>query len=158
MNSLNLARSLADVQSGVILASVEIAAPVERVFAALTRPEKITRWWGKEGVYKTESWSSDFRVGGKWQADGSNADGTTFSVSGTYLEIDPPRTIVQTWKSSWDGDNETRLSYRLVQIDSGTEVTLRHEGFIGRPSSCEGHSQGWELILNWLANYLTHVN
>ena len=154
MNNLNLSRSLADVQSGVILASVEIAAPVERVFAALTRPEQITRWWGKEGIYKTESWLSDFRVGGNWKADGRNADGTTFSVSGTYLEIDPPKKIVQTWKSGWDGDNETRLTYRLEQVDRGTKVTLRHEGFVGRPGSCEDHAKGWELVLNWLARFL----
>jgi len=30
-------------------------------------------------------------------------------------------------------------------------VTLWHKGFFGRPESCQGHTEGWERVLGWLA-------
>jgi hypothetical protein len=36
----------------------------------------------------------------------------------------------------------------------GTKVTVRHEGFVGRPESWGTHAEGWELVLNWLEQYL----
>ncbi len=44
------ARSVADLTSGVILASVEIAAPPERVFPALTDPNALKRWVAGEVI------------------------------------------------------------------------------------------------------------
>jgi uncharacterized protein YndB with AHSA1/START domain len=154
MTNSRSARSIADIERGVILARVEIAAAPERVFCALTDPDEIPRWWGSAEVYQTETWSADFRVGGAWRADGRGADGRPFSVSGRFLEIDPPRKVVQTWKPDWDGGHETTLTYELVAIDGGTRLTVRHEGFVGRAESCEQHSQGWEMVMGWLANYL----
>ena len=46
MSSQRSARALADVNGGIILAEVEIAAPPERVFRALTQSDEIVRWWG----------------------------------------------------------------------------------------------------------------
>jgi uncharacterized protein YndB with AHSA1/START domain len=50
---------MADVESGTILASLEIAAPPERVFRALTSADEIVRWWGADEVYRTTSWRKD---------------------------------------------------------------------------------------------------
>jgi uncharacterized protein YndB with AHSA1/START domain len=154
MTNSRSATSIADLDRGVILARVEIAVPPERVFRALTSSEEITRWWGSCESYTTETWTTDFRVGGPWKATGRSGDGTPFSVSGTFLEIDPPHKIVQTWKPDWDDGNETTLTYRLVPTASGTRLTVRHEGFIGRVQSCEEHTAGWEAVLGWLSRYL----
>jgi uncharacterized protein YndB with AHSA1/START domain len=148
------ARAVADVAGGRLLASVEIAAPIERVFRALSSAE-VTEWWGSKDLYRTTSWVGDLRPGGHWRSEGVAADGTPFSVEGTYLEIDAPRKLVQTWKAAWDGGNETTITYLLESIESGTRLTLRHEGFALRADSCRGHAEGWERVLGWLAAFAT---
>jgi uncharacterized protein YndB with AHSA1/START domain len=147
------ARAVADLTSGSILATVEIAAPPERVFEALTTSE-LTKWWGSDDTYRTTHWTADLRVGGHWRVEGRGADGSPFSVEGDFLEIDPPRKLVQTWIAAWDGGNTTTITYRLEPIEGGTRITLRHEGFAGRPQSCEGHGNGWERVLEWLGAHL----
>jgi uncharacterized protein YndB with AHSA1/START domain len=149
------ARAIADVTNGTILASVEIAVPPERVFRALTSPEEIVRWWGSEELYKTTRWTSDFKVGGAWRAEGQGSDGVAFAVVGKYLEIDPPRKIVQTWQPDFDDNQLTTITYLLEPIDAGTRVTLRHEGFADRAQSCRNHAFGWENVLDWLSGFVT---
>jgi uncharacterized protein YndB with AHSA1/START domain len=147
------ARAVADVDHGRILASAEIAAPVERVFRALTTDD-ITSWWGSPEEYRTTAWVGDVRRGGRWRADGVGADGSSFSVEGEFLEVEPPHLLVQTWKAAWDGGNVTTITYRLEPIEGGTRLTLLHEGFAERVESCRGHATGWELVLGWLGQHL----
>jgi uncharacterized protein YndB with AHSA1/START domain len=147
------ARAVADTGAGTILAAVEIAAPPERVFRALTTDE-VTKWWGSADWYRTTEYTADLRPGGRWRSAGVGADGKSFSVEGEFREIDPPRKLVHTWKAPWDGDQETVVTYRLEAIDGGTRVTLRHDGFAGRAESCSGHGQGWERVLGWLTKFV----
>ena len=152
---LKSARAVADVNEGILLASVEIGAPPERVFGALASDD-ITRWWGSDDLYRTTKWTGDVRPGGTWVAEGVGRDGP-FSVRGEFLEVDPPRKLVQTWQADWDGNHTTTITYRLEPIAGGTRLTLRHEGFRDRPESCRGHSDGWELVLTWLRTYLARA-
>jgi uncharacterized protein YndB with AHSA1/START domain len=147
------ARAIADLSGGTILATVEIAVPPERVFRALTTDE-VTAWWGSADTYRTTAWQADLRVGGRWRAAGRGSDGQPFAVEGQYLEIDPPRKLVHTWEAPWDGGNVTTVSYRLDPIEGGTRVTLRHDGFAGRPESCAGHTEGWQRVLGWLKQHV----
>jgi uncharacterized protein YndB with AHSA1/START domain/uncharacterized protein YciI len=132
---------------------VLIAAPPERVFRALTT-EDVTRWWGAPETYRTTAWTADLRPGGHWQARGVGAEGAPFGVEGEYLEVEPPRKIVQTWRADWDGGATTTVTYRLEAVPEGTRLTLRHEGFGDREASCRDHGQGWERVLGWLSAYL----
>lgn len=147
-------RALADVDAGKILASVDIAATAERVFSALTNPEELVRWWGSDDLYRTKTWTSELEVGGSWRAEGASADGRPFVVKGEYLEIDPPRKLVQTWKADWDGGHLTTITYLLEPIAEGTRVTVRHDGFVGRAESCRGHGNGWVRVLAWLTAHV----
>jgi uncharacterized protein YndB with AHSA1/START domain/uncharacterized protein YciI len=150
-----VARAVADTSEGVIFATVDIAAPAERVFQALTRCDEVVRWWGAAEWYRTTEWTADVRAGGRWQAKGVSADGSPFTVGGEYLEVDPPRRLVQTWKPTWDPGPATTLTYRLEAIDGGTRLHLRHEGFGDRAGSCQQHAEGWELVFGWLSGHLT---
>jgi len=144
------AKAVADVSAGMVVATVDIRVPPERVFAALSSRE-VCDWWGDPSMYRTTEWRSDVRVGGAWRAAGIGADGSSFSVGGTYLEVDPPRKLVQTWNPDWDELPETRITYLLEPIDGGTRLTLRHEGFgPAHRESCRGHADGWERVLGWL--------
>ena len=92
-----------------------------------------------------------------WRAEGKGKDGKPFAVHGVYLEIDPPRKLVQTWVAAWDGGAETTVTWRLEPAGSGTRLTLRHDGFGDRSESCTGHAEGWERVLGWLAAFSTPV-
>jgi uncharacterized protein YndB with AHSA1/START domain len=147
------ARAIADLDAGTILATVDIAAPPERVFRALTTDE-ITRWWGSDELYRTTGFTADLRVGGRWRSEGTGRDGAAFAVEGEFLEIDAPRKLVQTWRPTWDpAAAATRITYRLEPIDGGTRLTLRHEGFGEQRESCAGHANGWQRVLGWLAGF-----
>jgi uncharacterized protein YndB with AHSA1/START domain len=149
------ARAIADVTRGIVLATVEIAAPPERVFRALVDPEEVVRWWGSPDLYTLTAWSADLRVGGRWSSAGRGADGTDFTVEGEFLEIDRPRRLVQTWRPSWEPGPPSTIAYQLEAVGEGTLVTVRHDGFGDRAESCRGHANGWERVLGWLTGHLT---
>ena len=142
------ATAVADVTQGVVLARVEIAAPPERVFRALTT-EELTKWWGSAEDYETTSFTIDLRAGGRWRTEGKGRDGSAFHVEGEVLEVDAPRRLVQTWKPSWEPGAATTITYTLDAIDGGTRVTVRHTGFTN-PQSCDSHANGWIRVLGWL--------
>jgi uncharacterized protein YndB with AHSA1/START domain len=146
------AHAIADVANGMLLATVDIAAPAERVFRAITSDE-ILNWWGSPDTYRTTKWIGDLRVGGAWRTEGVSKDGKPFAVDGEFLEIDPPQKLVQTWRADWDGKNLTTITWRLEAIDGGTRLTLRHDGFAGRKQACEGHTQGWARVLDLLRDH-----
>lgn len=144
-------RALADLSAGLIHASVEISAPRERVFRAISSPE-VAEWWGSPETYRVTKWTGEIRAGGWWKSEGVGADGTPFSVGGEVLEVDPPRLLVQTWRYAHAPEETTTLTYRLETIPDGTRLTIRHEGFRDA-SACEGHSRGWERVLGWLVRW-----
>lgn len=144
------ARAVADVSRGIILATVDVQAPPERVFRALTDPKEVPAWWGSPDTYRVTEFEGDLRVGGRWRSSGRGGDGAAFSVEGEYLEIDPPHRLVHTWRAPWDGNHSTTVRYQLVPIEGGTRITLWHEGFGDRAASCESHTDGWSRVLGWL--------
>jgi uncharacterized protein YndB with AHSA1/START domain len=150
-----------------VQAEIFIAAPPERVFAALTDPAQTRCWWGQEGVYRITESKVDLRPGGKWRSDGVGSDGTPFYVEGEYLEIDPPRLLVHTWISSYGGALKTVVRWELEPTDvhglhpsgpkragTGTLVKVRHEGFAGAPQQAMSHAEGWKRVLGWLQEFL----
>jgi len=152
------ARAVADVTQGIIHAVVEIEAPPERVFQALTDPAELVAWWGSDDTYRTTGWEADLRVGGAWRSHGVANDGTPFSVGGEYLEVDPPRRLAHSWRPDWDSAHVTTVHYQLDPLPLGTRVTVRHHGFEGRAESCNAHTAGWERVLGWLGAHVSdHV-
>jgi uncharacterized protein YndB with AHSA1/START domain len=144
------ARAIADVTEGVILATVDIAAPIERVFRGISDPTELVTWWGSPDTYQTEAWDSDFRVGGKWEARGRGREGRPYAVRGEFLVIDPPHRLVQTWSYDWDAAQTTTVSYQLEAIEGGTRLTVRHSGFGAHHADCRSHGEGWQMVLGWL--------
>lgn len=143
--------AIADADKGIVLARVDIAAPPERVFRALTTDE-VSQWWGQPELYQTTKHTMELRPGGAWRSEGVSAEGDAFHVSGEVIEVDPPHRLVFTWKSSWD-EGATTVSYRLDATATGTRVTVRHTGF-ANPASCGDHADGWERVFGWLDAHL----
>ncbi len=150
-------RAVADGGGGTIIAAAEVAAPPERVFRALTTNE-VERWWGHADFYRQTEWTADLRVCGQWSVTVRFADGKINGGTGEFFEIDPPRKLVMTRKFKEHpllGTRETTITYRLDPIPTGTRVTVRDEGFIGRSEAAHGNAEHWERVLGWLDAYLT---
>jgi uncharacterized protein YndB with AHSA1/START domain len=149
--SLRSARAVADLTDGIILASVEIAAPPERVFQAISSAE-IASWWGSSETYHVTRWTGDVRVGGKWRSEGVSATGGAFAVGGEFLAVDPPFLLVHTWQYEHKPSDVTTVRYRIEPMPGGSRVTVRHDGFTDR-TDCDAHARGWERVLTWLTDF-----
>jgi len=152
------ARAVADTEKGMVLATTDLVMTPDRVYRALTEAEEIERWWGSVDTYRMTEWKADFRVGGKYSVNVSRPDGHKFPASGQFLELDAPHKLVHTRKYEWEhpllGKRETKISYLLDPIETGTRVTVRHEGFAGCIDAAYEHAEGWERVLGWLDHYL----
>jgi uncharacterized protein YndB with AHSA1/START domain len=138
-----------------IALEVQIAAPPERVFQAITDPTQLLRWWGQQGMYRGTKWCTDLRPGSQWRCEGvSDVDGSAYNVSGEYLEVDPPRLLVHTWISSWGGPLKTVVRWELEPASDGTVVRLHHGSFAGAPAQAKGHYEGWQRVLGWMQAFV----
>jgi uncharacterized protein YndB with AHSA1/START domain len=143
--------AVADVAVGTVHAVVEIAAPPEKVFHALTDPRELAAWWGSDDTYRSFDWQIELRTGGKWSCRTRNArDGGQMSVRGEYLVVEPPRLLVCTWLPSWENFAPTTIRYELEATAKGTRLSVTHTGFASR-AACESHAQGWTQVLAWLS-------
>jgi uncharacterized protein YndB with AHSA1/START domain len=149
------ARAVADVVEGELLASVEVAAPPERVFRSLASQD-ITHWWVRPGVFDTREWTGEVRVGGRWQASGI-ARGNPYTLAGEFVTVDPPRKLAHTWIATAEPVGERKVTYHLEKIDGGTRITLRHSGF-SSPLTCLMTAAGWETSLDRLSEILASEN
>jgi len=145
------ARAVADVIEGCIVASVEIARTPDRVFQALSTRE-IVDWWVNPGVFDTREWSGDVRVGGRWSASGI-ARGAPYTLEGEFLEVDPPRKLVQTWHRVGMAGTPSTLTYLLAPRTGCTRLTVRHAG-ITAPDQRNSMSAGWRTSCNRLSEIL----
>lgn len=136
-----------------IVSEIRIAAPPHRVFEALVDPAQVVQWWGQAGIYRCTSFEADLRVGGKWRSVGIDGNGRSFEIVGEYLEIDPPRLLYSTWRSTWTGDVETRVRWELESAEAGTVVRIRHSGFAAHPELAQAY-RGWPRMLTWLQSLL----
>lgn len=65
-------------------------------------------------------------------------------ITGTTLELDPPRRIVQTWRTSnfTDDDEDSTIEVLLEPAGDGTRITVRHSNV---PSEHKGYEDGgWQ--------------
>jgi uncharacterized protein YndB with AHSA1/START domain len=113
-----------------------IDASPETVWEFLVDPEKATRWMGMSATL-------DPRPGGVYRVE--IIPGNT--AVGEFIEVDPPRRLVQTW--GWDpggqGDLEpgtTRIEFELIAKGDATILRFRHELPTGK--SAESHAHGWD--------------
>jgi RNA polymerase sigma-70 factor (ECF subfamily) len=142
------ARAACDAEAGRVLATVEVLAPPERVFRALTSDE-IVRWWVRPGVFDTTEWTGDVRPGGRWRAAG-NARGKPYAIDGEFLQVESPWKVVHTWHPFESAAAPTTVTCVVEAAEGGARITLRHEGFAAR-EACINTAIGWKTSLERLA-------
>ncbi|MBU6495344.1 MAG: SRPBCC domain-containing protein [Acidobacteria bacterium] len=76
---------------------------MELVFDALTMPAHIRHWWATGGDTMTVC-DVDLRVGGDFHHVFVTPEGVQFSFRGTFLEVERPFCVVNTWLfEGWPG-------------------------------------------------------
>ncbi len=73
--------------------SREIPATVEQVFAAISDPQRLARWWGPAGFTNTFS-VCEFKAGGRWSFVMHGPDGHNYPNESVFADIDAPRKVV----------------------------------------------------------------
>lgn len=103
-----------------ILISRSFEAPRELVWAALTQPRHLLRWWGPDWC-PLIACEVDLRPGGAWRYVSLGADGNELAWHGTYRDVEPPLRIVTTEVFEGFPDAE---SLNTMTLDHDDGVTL----------------------------------
>ena len=114
---------------------------------------EIVNWWVNPGVFDTREWVGDVKPGGQWRASGI-ARGEAYALEGKFLEVDPPRKLVQTWHFAGAPGTQSTVTYLLEPIDGGTRLTVHHAG-IAAPDRLNSVGSGWRSSFERLAEILS---
>jgi uncharacterized protein YndB with AHSA1/START domain len=124
-----------------VVLSIEIDAPPERIYAALTDPRQLDQWLAARAEI-------DPRPGGVYAYGWtSEHEGRTVPVGpARFIELVPGRRVVHDW--SYIGEGASQVAWELAPLPGGrTRVTLRHIFSDPYPASREGYAQGWSRFL-----------
>ena len=66
---------------------IEIAAPPERIFPALTDPKQLFAWWGKEPSVELQEFQMDARGGGMYRFRCTPAPGAQHGEVGEPVAV-----------------------------------------------------------------------
>jgi uncharacterized protein YndB with AHSA1/START domain len=119
---------------------VMLLAPVERVWAAWTRPQHMG-WFGSDPAGVVIEAQADPRKGGRYRVTFANSDGSRYTCLGTYLTVEPLRRLEFTW--TWAGREEHTECVRvaLAETEGGTAMLFEHRDI--DPATTHGYAEGW---------------
>ena len=98
--------------------SREIPATVEQVFAAISAPERLSRWWGPAGFTNTFK-VCEFKNGGRWSFIMHGPNGNNYPNENVFAEIESPGKVVVQHVS----EPKFRLTILLASSAVGTVVS-----------------------------------
>ncbi|SMC26088.1 Activator of Hsp90 ATPase homolog 1-like protein [Andreprevotia lacus DSM 23236] len=97
--------------------TLDIAAGIDAVFAAIAAPERLARWWGPDGFSNTFE-LCDFRAGGRWVFVMHGPDGRDYPNENVFEVINPPQEVIVRHAS----EPHFRLVIGLTASATGTTV------------------------------------
>jgi uncharacterized protein YndB with AHSA1/START domain len=102
--------------------SREIPATVEQVFAAISDPKRLARWWGPAGFTNTFK-VCEFKNDGLWSFIMHGPNGNNYLNENVFAEIESPRKVVVQHAS----EPKYRLTIALASSAVGTVVSWAQE-------------------------------
>ena len=128
---------------------LEIRAPRERVWSALTEPEQLVQW------FPTKRAEMELRPGGPAVLEWEEA------TADAVVDMVEPRRLVFRWRPAGLGRPFTTVSFTLEEIADGasTRILLVESGFASLPDQIEqqsqkGNDEGWAHELQELKDYV----
>ncbi|WP_043626476.1 SRPBCC domain-containing protein [Nonomuraea candida] len=126
--------------------------PIERVWAALTTAEGLSRWFGSVA-------EMDLRPGGRAFFRWDDLDEESVA---TIVTVNPPRRLVFSWPIPGlpaDGAPHTLVDFTLEPVPGGTRLRLVESGFAqagpaAARSARQANSHGWDAELADLESWL----
>jgi uncharacterized protein YndB with AHSA1/START domain len=97
--------------------SREIPVKPEQIFAAISNPERLAKWWGPSGFTNTIS-ICEFKNGGRWSLIMHGPDGSNYPNENVFAEIESPKKVIVQHPS----EPKYRLTITLVPSAVGTTV------------------------------------
>ncbi|MCO8274201.1 SRPBCC domain-containing protein [Actinoplanes sp. TRM 88003] len=131
--------------------TLQLAQPVEKVWAALTTAEGLGTWFGNTAEV-------DLRVGGEAKLAWESGDTATLTIE----RVEPPTVFAYTWPLHGlpDGDpRRTYVEFTLAPNGGGTTLTVVESGFAQasgdeHKTAFSGNTEGWTNELGELVAYL----
>jgi len=127
---------------------IYIAATAEQVFEALTSADMSERYWVGNRL------QSDWKVGSPFALQ-LKREGNR--VTGTVLEVDPPRRLAYTFHSQHDGlgsEGPSRVTFEIESHKDQVRLTITHDEFPPGSKVFEHINRGWPLVLSSLKSFL----
>ena len=155
-----MAQAVVTPDQDAIVSEVDINAPADRVFQALTDPKQLMQWWNSDEC-TTEFFEMDARRGGRWRFGTRNSklnvNGVSqFSCQGEVLEYAPPRLLAYTWIANWHDDKTRRtvVRWELTPSKDGTHVKVTHSGLAHEAVARKDYSGGWPGVVEMLKKFV----
>jgi uncharacterized protein YndB with AHSA1/START domain len=142
-----------------VVTSREFDAPIELVFDVLTQPEHVSKWFAPFEDRMTVC-SIDLRVGGDYHMAFVTPDGKECSFRGTYLEVERPTRIVQTWLFEGWPDAWADETDELKEADGVTTLTVtmafRDKAGRAHMTKHDGQESSFDKLEDYLMSVLDH--
>lgn len=124
-----------------------IAAPIERVWSAWSKPEHIVHWNFASPDWCCPRAVNDLRVGGKYNARMEAKDGSFgFDFEAVYTEVALHKKIVYTMEDGREAATE------FEKVGDKVKVTTAFDAEKENPEDMQ--KDGWQAILNNFKQYV----
>lgn len=120
----------------VMVKTIYLKATPEKVWRYITKKELLAQWFHETDRDLTEK--SAFQY---FSFHDDKPDRKL--MWGDVLEVDPPRKLVHTFTHQWLKGVITTVTWDLIPVEGGTQLTLTHEG-INTFEELTGHDKGWD--------------
>jgi|SRR5271165_1576465 len=140
-------------ESDTLVIEQQVHAKPSEVFADLTVPDRMIRWWGDRSKWWLTSAGVDLRLDGRFWVLWENTKGEKDGMCGHFKNIERDRGFVISFVGSHTKTHVDELAIRLEPENVGTWMVLRHSGLAGRPERYADYSRGCvsfrEALIRW---------
>lgn len=123
-------------RDAVMIKTIYLKATPEKVWRHLTDKELLARWF-----HETDRDLSD-KAAFQYLSFHDDKDDRKL-MWGDVLVFEPPHKLVHTFTHNWLEGVITTVTWDLLAIDGGTQLTMTHEG-IAKFGQLIDHDKGWD--------------
>jgi uncharacterized protein YndB with AHSA1/START domain len=134
--------------------------PPQVVFAALSEPDKVRRWYGEGHNHELVEFALKFAIGGTQRMTyrfkpGHPLEGKVLMNDGLFQDIVPNHRIVAASAMTIDDKriSASLVTFELLATESGTDLICTHQGafFEGSgPNPAKMREDGWNGLMDKL--------